>query len=287
MNNLEVRLNEGTVKTIPSYEVAEMMNKQHWEVLRMLEGYEPSKGSKSRRVVGIIPTLTNNNVVVSDYFIESTYKDSSGKQNKYYECSKLGCDMLANKMTGEKGILFTARYVKKFNEMEKTINSNEQLKSQLLLSIYNGGQNGVLAAKQLTDLEVQEATKPLYKEINHKEDVIVGLVEDIDLATKRQRIKQIINHNANGRFSERYGLLQKEFQDKYHIDIKRRMNNLELKSIITNKEGKDVKVTNKIKTNQMEYIDKILCMTPQLYEIACKVFENDVEELMKEWKNII
>ena len=287
MNNLEVRLNEGTVKTIPSYEVAEMMNKQHWEVLRMLEGYEPSKGSKSRRVVGIIPTLTNNNVVVSDYFIENTYKDASGKQNKYYECSKLGCDMLADKMSGEKGILFTAKYVKKFNAMEKLINSNEQLKSQLLLSIYNGGQNGVLAAKQLTDLEVQEATKPLYKEINHKEDVIVGLVEDIDLATKRQRIKQIINHNANGRFSERYGLLYKEFQDKYHIDIKRRMNNLELKSIITNKEGKDVKVTNKIKTNQMEYIDKILCMTPQLYEIACKVFENDVEELMKEWKNII
>ena len=85
MNNLEVRLNEGTVKTIPSYEVAEMINKQHWEVLRMLEGSEPSKGSKSRRVVGIIPTLTNNNVVVSDYFIENTYKDASGKQNKYYE----------------------------------------------------------------------------------------------------------------------------------------------------------------------------------------------------------
>ena len=37
MNNLEVKLNEGTVKTIPSYEVAEMMNKQHWEVLRMLD----------------------------------------------------------------------------------------------------------------------------------------------------------------------------------------------------------------------------------------------------------
>ena len=287
MNNLEVRLNGGTVKTIPSYEVAEMMNKQHWEVLRMLEGYEPSKGSKSRRVVGIIPTLTDNNVVVSDYFIESAYKDASGKQNKCYECSKLGCDMLANKITGEKGILFTAKYVKKFNAMEKLINSNDQLKSQLLLSIYNGGQDGILAAKQLTDLEVQEATKPLYKEINHKEDVIVGLVEDIDLATKRQRIKQIINHNANGRFSERYGLLYKEFQDKYHIDIKRRMNNLEPKSIITNKEGKDVKITNKIKTNQMEYIDKILCMTPQLYEIACKVFENDIEELMKEWKNII
>ena len=285
MNNLEVRLNESTVKTIPSYEVAKMMEREHSKVLKMLEG-ETYKDGRTK-VVGIIPVLTEARTRVSDYFIESTYKDASGKTNKCYECTKLGCDILANKMTGEKGILFTARYVKKFNEMEKTINSNDQLKSQLLLSIYNGGQDGILAAKQLTDLEVQEATKPLYREINHKEDVIVGLVEDIDLATKRQRIKQIINHNANGRFSERYGLLYKEFQDKYHIDIKRRMNNLELKSIITNKEGKDVKVTNKIKTNQMEYIDKILCMTPQLYEIACKVFENDVEELMKEWKNII
>lgn len=285
MNNLEVRLNESTVKTIPSYEVAKMMEREHSKVLKMLEG-ETYKDGRTK-VVGIIPVLTEARTRVSDYFIESTYKDASGKTNKCYECTKLGCDILANKMTGEKGILFTARYVKKFNEMEKTINSNDQLKSQLLLSIYNGGQDGILAAKQLTDLEVQEATKPLYREINHKEDVIVGLVEDIDLATKRQRIKQIINHNANGRFSERYGLLYKEFQDKYHIDIKRRMNNLELKSIITNKEGKDIKVTNKIKTNQMEYIDKILCMTPQLYEIACKVFENDVEELMKEWKNII
>ena len=53
----------------------------------------------------------------SEYFIESTYQDKSGKSNKCYECTKLGCDMLANKMTGEKGILFTARYVKKFNEM--------------------------------------------------------------------------------------------------------------------------------------------------------------------------
>ena len=285
MNNLEVRLNESTVKTIPSYEVAKMMEREHSKVLKMLEG-ETYKDGRTK-VVGIIPVLTEARTRVSDYFIESTYKDASGKTNKCYECTKLGCDILANKMTGEKGILFTARYVKKFNEMEKTINSNDQLKSQLLLSIYNGGQDGILAAKQLTDLEVQEATKPLYREINHKEDVIVGLVEDIDLATKRQRIKQIINHNANGRFSERYGLLYKEFQDKYHIDIKRRMNNLELKSIITNKEGKNVKITNKIKTNQMEYIDKILCMTPQLYEIACKVFENDVEELMKEWKNII
>lgn len=101
------------VQTIPTYEVAGMMDRAHSKVIRMLEG------DKSH--VGIIPTLTEAQLGVSDYFIEGTYKDASGKQNKYYECTKMGCELLANKMTGEKGILFTAKYVAKFNAMEKAI----------------------------------------------------------------------------------------------------------------------------------------------------------------------
>lgn len=118
MNNI---INNDGVQTISSKEVAKMMGKEHWEVLRMLEGYEPKEGSKGRKVVGIIPTLTDHNVGVSEYFIESLYKDVSGKTNKCYECTKMGCEMLANKLTGEKGILFTARYVNKFNKMEQYI----------------------------------------------------------------------------------------------------------------------------------------------------------------------
>ena len=49
--------------------------------------------------------------------------------------------------------------------MRGIINSNEQLKAQLLLSIYNGGQEGIISAKQLTELEVKEATKPLLDKI--------------------------------------------------------------------------------------------------------------------------
>lgn len=102
--------NEGqAVQTIPSYEVAKMMEKEHWEVLRMLEG------SKDRK--GIIQTLNDHQMGVVEYFVPSTYVDDKGETRKCYECTKMGCDMLANKMTGEKGIVFTARYVKKFNEM--------------------------------------------------------------------------------------------------------------------------------------------------------------------------
>lgn len=45
----------------------------------------------------------------------------TGYQRKSYEVTKLGCDFLANKSTGEKGILFTARYVKRFYEMEHQV----------------------------------------------------------------------------------------------------------------------------------------------------------------------
>ena len=40
----------------------------------------------------------------------------------------MGCEMLANKLTGEKGILFTAKYVKRFNDMEQYIKSQTAVK---------------------------------------------------------------------------------------------------------------------------------------------------------------
>ena len=102
--------NEGqAVQAIPSYEVAEMMEVEHAKVLRMIEG--------DKTHIGIIPTLDKAQMGSISYFIKSSYKDSMNREKVCYECTKLGCDMLANKMTGEKGIVFTARYVKKFNEM--------------------------------------------------------------------------------------------------------------------------------------------------------------------------
>lgn len=101
------------IQTITTLEIAEMMEIRHQKVIEKLEG------TKDGAVKGIINVLTEHNFVLSDYFLLSSYKDASGKENKCYEVTKLGCDFLANKFTGEKGILFTARYVKRFDEMEK------------------------------------------------------------------------------------------------------------------------------------------------------------------------
>ena len=59
------------VQTITTLEIAEMMEVEHYKVLRKLEG------DKDRR--GYIQILTDSRIGVSDYFIPSTYKDASGK----------------------------------------------------------------------------------------------------------------------------------------------------------------------------------------------------------------
>lgn len=120
--------------------------------------------------------------------------------------------------------------------------------------------------------EQNEIIQKQQKEIMHKEDVIIGLVEDIDLATKRQRITQIVRHCEKKNYQERYRLLYDEFSRKYHCDLKYRMENDILKP--------------KAK-NTMDYIDRRMNMIPQLYEIACKLFENDVEALKAEWESVI
>lgn len=118
MNNLTI-----TKPTLDSREIAGMVGVKHYQILEKLEG--------TKTVKGIIPTLTYHKIVVSDYFIKSSYRDESGKENKCYLFTKMGCEFIANKFTGEKGILFTAKYVQAFNQMEEHIKSEPKKLSAL------------------------------------------------------------------------------------------------------------------------------------------------------------
>lgn len=110
---------ENNTQTITTLEIAEMMGLPHYEILKKLEGTTNPDGSVKQ--VGIIPTLGKGKIPVTDYFIKSTYLTGQNKEMPCYEVTKLGCDFLANKFTGEKGIIFTARYVKRFDEMEQKL----------------------------------------------------------------------------------------------------------------------------------------------------------------------
>ena len=95
------------IKRLSSRKVAEMMETDHSKVLRKIDGFNE--------------ILTKAKIGFSKYWIESSYKDGSGKSNREFQVSKLGCEFLANKTTGEKGVLFTDRYMEAFEEMKDYI----------------------------------------------------------------------------------------------------------------------------------------------------------------------
>lgn len=98
-----------------SREVAFAVEKEHRFLLRDIRGY--------------IDHLNETNFAPVDFFIENTYIDNKGETRPCYLCTKRGCDMIANKLTGKKGVLFTAAYVTAFDKMQNFIKEGRTLNS--------------------------------------------------------------------------------------------------------------------------------------------------------------
>lgn len=127
MNELTI-INYNGIEVVDSREVAIMTGKQHAHLMRDIKGYAE-----------VLSNSTESNFGLSDFFISSSYTDSTGRTLPCYLLTKKGCDMVANKMTGEKGVLFTAAYVTAFEKMRKAV-SQPQFSSlspqlQALISI--------------------------------------------------------------------------------------------------------------------------------------------------------
>lgn len=86
--------------------MAQMVSKEHKILMRDIRTYIEYMGT---------------NLNSSSFFIESSYFDTYGRIKPCYLLTKKGCDMVANKMSGEKGVLFTATYVTKFDETESWV----------------------------------------------------------------------------------------------------------------------------------------------------------------------
>jgi len=239
--NLKI-LNQKDIKTLTSLEVGEMIEKEHKNLLRDIRGYI--------EVISTSPKLSPLN-----YFIESSYQDSKNETRPMYLLSKLGCELVANKMTGEKGILFTALYVQKFNEMEIQKKLPGTYKEALLALI-----------------EAEEDREKMQLQLTHKEDVIIGLVDTTSLNDKRQILNRVVKYKGAS-FQERWRELYKQFEMKYHIDLNLRIRRYN--------EYSSPKVKNKV-----DYIDKVMNKIPELYEIAVKLYETDVKALQDELYNI-
>lgn len=108
-------------KVVDSREVAEMVERDHKELLKTIRIYI------SYLAEGEIPPGGNSeaerNFSPGDFFIESTYTDGNNQQRPNFLITKKGCDLIAHKLTGKKGVQFTAAYVTAFEDMKQQIAS--------------------------------------------------------------------------------------------------------------------------------------------------------------------
>ena len=131
--------------------------------------------------LGKINQLINNNIDefedgidILDLKLNDTYKVSLQELNfsnrditiskNIYLLSEQGYMALVMLMRTEKAKEIRKQLRKEYFAMREVINSDEQLKAKLLLDIYNGGQEGILASRELVKLEKQPLLDKIEKD---------------------------------------------------------------------------------------------------------------------------
>lgn len=146
--------------------------------------------------------------------------------------------------------------------------SNEDLFISTYLPYADESTKLIFAQTLKTVREQNETIERQKNEIMYKEDVIIGLVDDISLAEKRQILNRVVRYNR-ANYRERWALLYREFESKYHISLQNRV------------DGYNADHKPKCK-GKLDYIDRVMGKIPELYEIAVKLFESDVKSLVNE-----
>lgn len=180
-------------KTITSLEVAEMVGREHKEVLRNIRNILTQIGESKNAL---------------SYFIESNYESSQNKTLPCYRLTKKGCELFATRMTGEKGTQFAMAYIERFNEMENALAKPSNTK--LLLK---------------TALEHEERIDNIQSDVNYLKNTmrIDGNQEHVI----RKRANAVVVESLEGKNSPAYkGMAFKVFSAfwrdfKNHFEIPR------------------------------------------------------------------
>lgn len=183
---------------IESRMVAEMIVMQHKELLRKIKGYDE--------------ILTSAKLCSLDFFIPNTYIDSKGEERPCYLLTKQGCEMVANKLTGEKGVIFTAQYVEAFNKMEQKVSIPQNPMQALEL---------MFKAHKQTDAKVEELDNELQ---SFKKDIPLLPVEcdDVQKAVRQLGTKILGGHGSPAYCDDSirqkvYSDIGKEIKHKFNV----------------------------------------------------------------------
>ena len=129
-----------------------------------------------------------------------------------------------------------------------------------------------LELKEITERILFLETEPLKEEIIHQKKVITGLTKGIGEKDKRTIINQVVRRGGVQATGERWNALYYEFGKVERCNLKTRVQNY-------------IKKTGK-KISRIDYIEKELKKIDKLFNIACKLFESDIDEIIEQYKKL-
>lgn len=216
MNELQL-INKNGVFYADSRQVAEMINKRHTDLLRDINKY--------------VNVLTNAKLRSLDFFVKATYTDSKGEIRPCYLITRKGCNMVANKMTGDKGILFTAEYVTRFDEMEQALKNNMPVSAEELFL-----QSAKLFAEHGREIKALKNVAIAQNDRIGDMEKKVQLVYDCTTITHdnwRTHVRPLINQiakyipvlDSTDRFSAAWQESYRRLEQKFNCNLTLRVNN--------------------------------------------------------------
>lgn len=127
--------------------------------------------------------------------------------------------------------------------------------------------------KLATTLKEEQAKRRLLEiEAAHKSEVITGLTDGISLDQKRQILNKVMRKGFGSadQQRDRWAALYAWFESTYHCNVEQR---------IINWEDRMCKVWKKSK---LEFVEKQMGMLSELYAVAVKLYETDVEAVKRQ-----
>lgn len=183
-----------TQETVASMEVADMIGKEHNKLMRDIRRY--------------INQLGEAKIGHTDFFQESTYISEQNKELPCFNITRKGCEFIANKLAGQKGTAFTARYVNRFHELEKG-----SITASLITVLNSISEFMVEMDNRLSKLEEQSNKKklPEKKYSRWKTNTFVKL----------NTLLSYVNENSdeNLKLSEIIHLVIGETEDTYNMEL--------------------------------------------------------------------
>lgn len=117
--------------TLTSMEVAEMVEKDHKNIIRDIKRYSRQIEESNAQIDELNFEPISEIIDLREFWTESSYIDNLNRKKSCYNITKKGCEFIAHKCTGKKGTVFTAWYINRFHEMEQEISGNKSRKRLL------------------------------------------------------------------------------------------------------------------------------------------------------------